>query len=111
MRSGKRVRYQLEWLGLVLASKLVPLLPRALCLLLADLLGTLASIFDRKGRRVALANLEAAFGDTLNRRERCRIMRSSFRHFAQTMIDLLWSPRLTRENFRRYIDVENFEET
>jgi KDO2-lipid IV(A) lauroyltransferase len=27
------------------------------------------------------------------------------------MVDLLWSPRLTRENFSQYIDMENFEET
>ncbi len=27
------------------------------------------------------------------------------------MVDLLWSPRLTQENFSQYIDLENFEET
>ena len=27
------------------------------------------------------------------------------------MVDLLWSPRLTKENFSRYIELENFEET
>ena len=27
------------------------------------------------------------------------------------MVDLLWSPRLTRENFSRYIECQNFEET
>ena len=27
------------------------------------------------------------------------------------MVDLLWSPRVTRENFARYIEWENFEET
>jgi lauroyl/myristoyl acyltransferase len=27
------------------------------------------------------------------------------------MIDLLWSPRVTRENFRDYIELQNFEET
>jgi len=27
------------------------------------------------------------------------------------MLDLLWSPRLTQENFSRYIESENFEET
>ena len=108
---GKRLRYRLEWLGLVLASKLVPLLPRSVCLSLAKLLGGLASVIDREGRRVALANLEAAFGATVSQRERHRIMRSSFEHFARTMIELLWSPRLTRENFRHYIELENFEET
>ena len=27
------------------------------------------------------------------------------------MVDLLWSPRLTQENFAQYIEWENFEET
>src|SRR6185295_18653003 len=79
-------------------------------LLLGNLLGTLASIFDRAGRSVALENLELAFGNQLNCRQRHRVMRDSFRHFAQTMIDLLWSPRLTRSNFRQYIELENVEE-
>ena len=108
---GKSLRYRLEWLGLNLAAKIVPLFPRKFCLFLARLLGTLASIFDRQGRAVALENLELVFGNELSRRHRRRIMRASFQHFAQTMIDHLWSPRLTRENFRRYIELQNFEET
>src|SRR5437763_16019653 len=27
------------------------------------------------------------------------------------MVDLLWSPRLTKENFSQYVELENFEET
>src|SRR5207237_4977137 len=38
-------------------------------------------------------------------------VRESFQHFARTMLDLLWSPRLTAENFRDYIELENLEET
>ncbi len=68
------------------------------------------SIFDRHGRKVALSNLEVAFGEQLPMAQRKRIMRESFQHFARTMLDLMWSPRLTRENFSRYIEFENFEE-
>ncbi len=68
------------------------------------------SILDRQGRRVALANLEAAFGDELLPRQRHKLVRESFQHFARTMLDLLWSPRLNRENFSRYIELENFDE-
>src|SRR4051794_10618820 len=107
----KRLRYQLEWLGLVGATKLVPLLPRNLCRFLASSLGTLASFLDRQGRKVALANLEAAFGEAMSPRRRVGVMRSSYRHFARSAVDLLWSPRLTVSNFRDYIEFENFEET
>src|SRR5438093_5363679 len=112
MRSRwKRVRYHLEWLALLLATKLIPLLPRKACLHLARVLGALMSIFDRHRYSVALNNLEVAFGNRLSIQDRRKIARESFQHFARTMLDLLWSPRLTRENFSSYIELENFEET
>jgi len=111
MRSRwKRVRYRLEWLALRLAVKLVPLLPRRGCFYLARFLGMLMSIFDRHRYGVALNNLEVAFGNQLLIQQRRKIARESFEHFARTMLDLLWSPRLTRENFSRYIELENFDE-
>ena len=111
MRSRwKRVRYRLEWLALLLATKLIPLLPRKACLHLARVLGALMSIFDRHRYSVALNNLEVAFGNQLSIQERRKIARESFQHFTRTMLDLLWSPRLTRENFSRYIELENFDE-
>ena len=112
MRSlWKQVRYRLEWLGLCFAVTLVPRLSHKNCLRLADLLGFLMSILDRQGRKVAVSNLEAAFGERLSISQRHQIARESFQHFARTMLDLLWSPRLTRENFSRYIEMENFDET
>src|SRR6266851_1767516 len=104
------MRYRLEWLGLLLATKIVPLLSRRGCYRLALALGSLMSILDRHGRKVALSNLEVAFGDWFSQREREQIARESFQHFARTMLDLLWSPRLTRDNFPDYIEFENLEE-
>ena len=112
MRSPwKRFRYRLEWIGVVFATKLIPLLSRKACFQLAGLLGRLIWTFDRKGRNVALANLEVAFGQQYSPEERRKIARQSFQYFARTMLDLFWSPRLTRENFARYVELENFEET
>jgi KDO2-lipid IV(A) lauroyltransferase len=107
----KRFRYRLEWLGLVLAAKLIPLLPRRGCYCLAQTAGALMPIFDRHRYKVAANNLEVAFGDRFSKHERHKIARESFQHFARTMVDLLWSPRLTQENLSRYIELENFEET
>ena len=110
MRSPRKVlRYRLEWLGLLLAAKLIPLLSRKVCLGLARTLGTLASIFDRHYRKVAFSNLEVAFANQLSIKERRKIVRESFQAFARTLIDFLWSPNLTRENFCRYIELQNFE--
>ena len=107
----KRIRYRLEWLGLVLATKLVPLFSRRACYHIAQAVGALLSFVDRQRYQVALNNLEVAFGDQFSPRERRKIARESFQHFARTMVDLLWSPRLTQQNFSQYIDLENFEET
>ena len=107
----KRFRYRLEWLGLLLATKLIPLCSRRVCYHLARAAGALLSFLDRPRFQVALSNLEAAFGDQFSPNDRRKIARESFQYFARTMVDLLWSSRLTQENFSRYIESQNFEET
>ena len=73
----KRVRYWFEFVFIALFARIVPLLP--LCLLhgLASLLGWLVYHLDRRSRLVALANLEAAFGNQYTLKERERIARQS----------------------------------
>jgi len=107
----KRIRYRFERLGLLLATKVVPLCSRSVCYHLARSAGWLLSFVDRQRYDIAINNLEVAFGDRLSVRERQRVARESFQHFARTMVDLLWSPRLTQQNFSRFIELENFEET
>jgi KDO2-lipid IV(A) lauroyltransferase len=112
MRSRwKRIRYRLEWLGLVLATKLIPLFSRKACYHIALAAGSLLSFVDRQRYHVAFNNLEVAFGGRFSPQERQQLVRESFQHFARTMVDLLWSPRLTQENFSQYIELQNFDET
>src|ERR1044071_6330142 len=105
----KKIRYRLEWLALTFVAKFVPLLSRKLCERLALLLGSLGAILDRRGRRVALNNLRVAFGDEISSERRPQIVRESYQHFARTMLDFFWSPRLTSQNFSRYVEFENRE--
>jgi lauroyl/myristoyl acyltransferase len=107
--SWKKIRYRLEWLALAAVAKIIPLLSREACYRLGQIIGALAAKFDRRNHRVALSNLEAVFGDTLSPARRVEIARESYQHFARTVIDLFWSPSLTKENYSRYIDVENLE--
>ena len=112
MRSQwKRIRYRLEWLGLLLATKLIPLCSRRVCYHLARIAGALLSFLDRQRFEVAVDNLRVAFGDQFSADERRKLARESFQYFARTMVDLLWSPRLTQQNFSRYIECQNLEET
>jgi len=107
----KKIRHRLEWAGLLIAANIVPLLSRKACYRLALMLGDTMSTLDQHGRKVAISNLEVAFGDRFTPSEREEIARKSFQHFARTMLDLLWSRRLTAENFSKYIELENIEET
>ncbi|CAN5440351.1 lysophospholipid acyltransferase family protein [soil metagenome] len=111
MRSlWKSFRFWLEWMGVRLLAGLVPRLPRPLAVQLGRISGTLAARFDVPGRRVALSNLRAAFGDRFSPLERARITRASYQQFAGTMIDLLWSPRLTARNYRKLIEFKGWDE-
>src|SRR5438876_12341074 len=112
MRSQwKRIRYRLEWIGLLLATKLIPLCSRRVCHYLARLAGALLSFIDRPRSRVALSNLVAAFGDRFSPTERRTLARHSFQHFEHTMRDLLWGRVLTQANCSSSIHCPSFEET
>src|SRR4029077_10921537 len=91
----KKIRYRLEWLGLKSAAKFLPLLSRKACYRLGLFLRSLPPMLDRRGRRVALSNLRVAFGDEISAEGRAQVMRESYQHFARTMLDFFWSPRLT----------------
>jgi KDO2-lipid IV(A) lauroyltransferase len=106
----KSFRYQLELLGVRLLAFIVPRLPRPFAVQFGRIAGAIAAHLDWPGRRVALSNLEAAFGDRFSAAERARITRESYQQFAGTMIDLFWSPRLTAENFRKLIDLDGWDE-
>ena len=108
-RRLKHLRHRAEWFFLRMGGGIVPLLPRSLCYQLAQFLGAIAFLIDRRGRGVALSNLEVALGRELSPPERRRIARKSYQSFATTLLDLLWSPRLNKNNFRRYLDIENLE--
>src|SRR6266480_4808903 len=98
MRSQwKRIRYRLEWIGLLLAARLIPLCSRRICDYVARLAAALLSFLDRPRYRVALSNLEVAFGNRFSPAERRKLARQSFQYFAQTMVDLLRSEEHTSE--------------
>jgi Kdo2-lipid IVA lauroyltransferase/acyltransferase len=105
----KKIRYRIEWLALKAVATVIPLLSRKVCYWLAQCIGTLAARFDRRNHAVALSNLQTAYGDALSRARRAELVRESYQHFARTVVDLFWSPSLTRENYSRYIDVVNLE--
>jgi KDO2-lipid IV(A) lauroyltransferase len=108
-RYWKAFRYRLEVWAIRGLAALIPRLPRPLAFQVGRGAGSLAAVLDQHGRKTALANLEAAFGDRFSTAERAEITRRSYQQFAGTMIDLFWSPRLNADNFRRLIEFEGFD--
>lgn len=106
----KQLRYRLEWYGLRLLAFVVPRLPRGFVVLLGKISGGLAARFDLEGHRVAISNLEAAFGERFSKGERERITRASYQQFASTMLDLFWNPRINASNYSEFIEFEGWDE-
>ncbi len=109
-RPWRKTRYKWERAGLSLAAAIVPLFGRRFCYYFANLAGYLFAHLDRAGRAVALNNLEVAFGERFTLRERQSITDRSYQNITRTLIDLLWTPRITPANFHRWLEVEGLEE-
>lgn len=101
------IRQRLEYAGLVAAIWGVGRLPLAAIRPLAGLLGAIVYLCDPRGRNVAMANLESAFGEDLTPQSRRRISRASYQNFARTMLELFWSPNLDADVAARISRIED----
>lgn len=110
MSRWKSFRHRLERLGIDALAWAIPRLSRRRCVRLANALGAVAYLADWRGRRVALANLECAFGERLTAEQRRETARASYRNFVRTMMDLFWAQNLTPENWHEWMQVEGFVE-
>lgn len=110
MRASQRIRRwkPLEALAVhatVATVKVVAALPSRWILTVADTLGNALSVLDRRGRRVAHANLKVVFGDTLDRTARQRIHRRSYRQLVRGMLLLLHLQPMTPKRFARWVEI------
>ena len=72
-------------------------------------LGCFLYLALKKRRRIALENLQIAFGDEMSADERAQICRESFRQIGKTAIEFLRFPQLTFENIWDEVTVEGKE--
>ena len=93
----KRVQFQLETLVAVAALRLIPHLPRRMVTRLGRTIGWLAYYLLPQQRRLALANLDLAFGSTKTPTDKARIARASSQNIAATVLAHFWATRLTRQ--------------
>lgn len=110
MSAWKSFRHRLEEWSCVFLARTLPLLPRLTCVRLGHALGALAFFVDRRGRAVALGNIECALGARFSPAQRIAMARASYQNFTRTMLDLFWAGALSLANFRDYMLVEGFDE-
>jgi lauroyl/myristoyl acyltransferase len=109
MSPWKKLRFRLEFTGCRLLAWWIPRLSRSRCVRLANVLGELGFRLDRRGREVALANVECALGPAVSPAQRREIVRASYRNFVRTMLDLFWTPALARPENRHWLRSEGWE--
>lgn len=86
---------------------LIPLWPRCAVMTAARALGCLGFTLARSERRIALANVDLAFGDTLTAAEKAAIVRCSFQSMARVMLDYFWFSLWTRRRILRHVTFES----
>jgi Kdo2-lipid IVA lauroyltransferase/acyltransferase len=105
----KRVRYWIEWLLVGFFGRLVQALPFTVVQRIGNIAGALVFRADSKGRTVALANLEAAFGSALSLDQRRHVASRSLQVFGRNFLELFWTDRLTSGNVDNIISFEDPE--
>jgi KDO2-lipid IV(A) lauroyltransferase len=77
---------------------------------LADALASIVAQLDRRHRRVAMENLERAFGTGLDRSSREALAFEVYRHLCRMMIEMLHIPRILRlTTWRRHVRLVGHE--
>jgi Kdo2-lipid IVA lauroyltransferase/acyltransferase len=109
MPSWKKIRHFFETAMCRLLTWWIPHLTRRSCVHFANGIGTVAFMLDRRGRDVAMANIECALGPSLTVEERREIVHASYRNFARTMVDLFWAPALVRPENRHFLRTTGWE--
>jgi KDO2-lipid IV(A) lauroyltransferase len=90
-------------------SFFINLLPEGSALWLGREMGRWAFTLDREHRRVALQNLDLAFGREKSKEELRAIARRTFENLGMTAIEFLRIPRMDVETFRKKVVIEGLE--
>jgi len=90
MKIWRQIRKVGEALLVCLGMIFIPFLPRTWLVGLARGMGSAAFSLSGKLSRIALANLDVAFGDSLTKDRKEAIARESFQTFALLVLDLFW---------------------
>ena len=93
--------------SLMALSRALRFLPHGALLFLGALLGRLYYMIIKKQRERAVRQMMQ--GLSISEKEARKIVRASFMNLAQNMLEILYMPKLNRENLHEYIEIEHLE--
>ena len=93
--------------SLMALSRALRFLPHGALLFLGALLGRLYYMIIKKQRELAVRQMMQ--GLSISEEEARKIVRASFVNLAQNMLEILYMPKLNRENLHEYIEIEHLE--
>lgn len=100
----RKIRQTLEVPSMRLGLAVLPHLPRKAVLGLARAVAVAGYVFSAHSRRLGLANLDLAFGDTKTPQEKRWILQESMRNFMLALLDLVWFTRNSAARMDRWFE-------
>jgi len=82
------------------------LLPFKCVGMLGRVFGDIMYVFVKPRRQITYDNLDFVYGDKLSKAEKKRIARESFRNAGRNFTEILWLPRVNKNNFRKYVEID-----
>lgn len=102
----KQFRHRLEAAAVHALAWGIPRCSRRLVQRAGHAIGWLGYYLLGNQRRIALANLDVAFGDAKTPAEKRRIARASFENFTVTMLGQFWTPRIRLETLMEIAEID-----
>lgn len=90
------MRRPFEWVGIRLGQVIIPRLSLQGVVKLADFVSVFGPVFDRRGKKIAQANLRLMFGPRMTPAREQVIIRRSYRTALRTILNFFWLLRDTR---------------
>jgi len=104
--SFKTVRKKIEVALIRMALLIVPFWPRWMILAGARLGGRIGFFCARGQRRLALANMDIAFGEKKSAADKKQLAVKSFQTMAMVFLDYFWFARRSNERVRKYVRLD-----
>ena len=93
----RRIKHRIEAAIFQVLVWIVPRLGRTAVIAIANAFGDVGYLLCKQDRKVALANLDLAFGQSRSSPAKKQIARETFRNLSRTMFDLLWASHASPE--------------